>query len=449
MSSIRARYGAPMSWRAPASPRARALLPVGSNASLYLVPDPRGDLRHPAHPQAERRATTRGQGECDLMLLGLQRAKGCRCDPAARPRRRAGTSPFHSGLGFFNVEQHVSSGNGRNPLALRAGGDVAAAIHGAMRAPERSGAATTWSAGCADAATPRLAGQATAARCATLPKFPAMLLPRKPGNGSERLGGRRSPPPSRRDSSRAAWPPVRLRRCQGSDLGWTPEADPAASARRLRAGLCGRAPPLLLNPSRPSPRAGRRCVSRPSQPARRGVPPCVEAMDGVRRRARCSTRRSMSASAGGVTKGDTHATCAASAPPCALSAPTCWSPAIGAASKGAARIGTGVPHLHMEDGFGPRNGRARSRAACRPPAAAAPARRWLVPSRQLCARHRDMALPPSRLRLAERRRPARFVRPAAPAGAGPVVIVTVAPARGEEPRPADPRHGGLRQNAGR
>jgi len=107
-----------------------------------------------------------------------------------------------------------------------------------------------------------------------------------------------------------------------------------------------------------------------------------------------------------------------------------------------ARIGTGVPHLHMEDGFGPEE---RSRQIPR----RVLARRLLlrratvvVPSRLLCARHREMGLPPSRLRLLPNgRRPGALRRPAAPGRGGPVVIGTVAPARGEEPRPADPRHG--------
>jgi nucleoside-diphosphate-sugar epimerase len=54
----------------------------------------------------------------------------------------AGTSPFHSGLGVYNNEQHCLGWNdGRNPLPFVLAGDVAAAIASACAAPGIGGRA--------------------------------------------------------------------------------------------------------------------------------------------------------------------------------------------------------------------------------------------------------------------------------------------------------------------
>ncbi len=51
-----------------------------------------------------------------------------------------GTSPFHSGLGFFNTEQHCIGWNaGKNPLPFVLVEDVASAILGAVRAENIAG----------------------------------------------------------------------------------------------------------------------------------------------------------------------------------------------------------------------------------------------------------------------------------------------------------------------
>jgi nucleoside-diphosphate-sugar epimerase len=51
-----------------------------------------------------------------------------------------GTSPFHSGLGFFNTEQHcIGWNNGKNPLPFVLVEDVASAIRGAIVAENIEG----------------------------------------------------------------------------------------------------------------------------------------------------------------------------------------------------------------------------------------------------------------------------------------------------------------------
>jgi nucleoside-diphosphate-sugar epimerase len=207
---------------------------VGSIASLYLGPGA-GPIpgATPPDPEAARRGDyARAKAECDLMLLGLhaqERLPVVILRPGLVVGR--GTSPIHSGLGFFNAEQHVIGWNrGRNPLPFVLADDVAAAILGALRTEQAVGRCYNLVGDVQPTAREYLAwlAEATSRPLRFHPKFPATLLAEEGAKWLlKRAGGRRSPPPSRRDLlSRglcAAFDCSDAKR----DLGWMPLADPA------------------------------------------------------------------------------------------------------------------------------------------------------------------------------------------------------------------------------
>ncbi len=110
----------------------RRLLHIGSIASLYL-----GDKdavitgETPPDPQSERRGDyARAKAVADRRLLAMHAEQGLRL-VLLRPGVVVGefSSPFHSGLGFFNNEQHCMGWNdGTNPLPFVLAGDTAGAI---------------------------------------------------------------------------------------------------------------------------------------------------------------------------------------------------------------------------------------------------------------------------------------------------------------------------------
>jgi nucleoside-diphosphate-sugar epimerase len=110
----------------------RRLVHVGSIASLYLGPQP-GVVTGATPPdlRADERADyARAKADCDVMLLGLF-AREKLPVVILRPGLvvGAGTSPFHSGVGLYNNEQHCIGWNaGRNRLPFVLVEDVAAAI---------------------------------------------------------------------------------------------------------------------------------------------------------------------------------------------------------------------------------------------------------------------------------------------------------------------------------
>jgi predicted dehydrogenase/nucleoside-diphosphate-sugar epimerase len=210
------------------------LLHVGSIASLYLGPGagPVTGATEP-DPEATRRGDyARAKAECDLMLLGLHAQEGLPL-VILRPGLVVGpgTSPFHSGIGFFNAEQHVIGWNrGHNPLPFVLADDVAAAILGALRAEQAVGRCYNLVGDVRPTAREYLAwlAEATNRPLRFHPKFPTTLLAEE---GSKwvlkRVGGRRSPPPSRRDLlSRGLRAPFDCSDAK-RDLGWAPVADPA------------------------------------------------------------------------------------------------------------------------------------------------------------------------------------------------------------------------------
>ena len=114
------------------------LIHIGSIAGLYLgsqrekitgatPPDPRATDRGPY---------ARAKAMCDTRLLDMQRNGGlplCILRPGLVVGE--GTSPFHSGVGFYNNEQHCIGWNhGLNPLPFVLVEDVAEAIFRSLHA---------------------------------------------------------------------------------------------------------------------------------------------------------------------------------------------------------------------------------------------------------------------------------------------------------------------------
>jgi predicted dehydrogenase/nucleoside-diphosphate-sugar epimerase len=119
------------------------LIHVGSVASLYLGPgQPPITGATPPDPLSGQRADyARAKAVADRMLLEMH-ARENLAVTILRPGLvvGAGTSPFHSGLGFFNNEQHCIGWNaGKNPLPFVLVEDVASAILGAVRAQNIAG----------------------------------------------------------------------------------------------------------------------------------------------------------------------------------------------------------------------------------------------------------------------------------------------------------------------
>jgi predicted dehydrogenase/nucleoside-diphosphate-sugar epimerase len=116
--------------------RAARLVHVGSIASLYLgqqskvvtgatLPDPLSD---------QRADYARAKAICDRLLLKLHAEERLQVT-IVRPGLVVGkgTSPFHSGIGFYNNEQHCIGWNsGRNPLPFVLVDDTADAIVAAI-----------------------------------------------------------------------------------------------------------------------------------------------------------------------------------------------------------------------------------------------------------------------------------------------------------------------------
>ena len=112
------------------------LIHVGSIASLYLGPQSAPVTgATPPDPQAGKRALyARAKVMCDERLLQMHRENRlpvCIIRPGLVVGE--GTSPFHSGLGFFNNDQHCIGWNdGRNDLPFVLVDDVADAIARAL-----------------------------------------------------------------------------------------------------------------------------------------------------------------------------------------------------------------------------------------------------------------------------------------------------------------------------
>ena len=118
--------------------KVRRLIHIGSIASLYLGPQAAAvtGATQP-DPEMEKRADyARAKALCDQLLMTMHEKQGlpiCILRPGVVVGE--GTSPFHSGLGFYNNDQHcIGWNNGRNPLPFVLVEDVAEAILLASRA---------------------------------------------------------------------------------------------------------------------------------------------------------------------------------------------------------------------------------------------------------------------------------------------------------------------------
>jgi predicted dehydrogenase/nucleoside-diphosphate-sugar epimerase len=218
----------------------RRLVHVGSIASLYLGPQPgavTGATGSDPRPQA-RGDYARAKATCDEMLLEMHARDGlpvCLLRPGLVVGE--GASPFHSGLGVFNNEQHCVGWNrGRNPLPFVLVQDVVQAILLAARAGARVEGRCYNLVG-----DVRPSAQAYVADLATVTGRPLRFHPSLPGAlWSQELakwlvkcaGGRRTPLPSRHDILSRGLTATFDCSDAKRDLGWDPVAD-AAEFRRL------------------------------------------------------------------------------------------------------------------------------------------------------------------------------------------------------------------------
>jgi nucleoside-diphosphate-sugar epimerase len=208
------------------------LVYVSSIACLYLGPQSvpiTGST--PPDPQASRRAHyARAKALSEQLLMQLQAAEGLRvCILRPGLVVGQGTSPFHSGLGFYNNEQHCIGWNrGRNPLPFVLVGDVAAAIEAALDAPSAIGRSYNLVGDVRLTAREYLGalGQRLHRPLQFHPKYPAALILEEMGKWLvKEMTGRHAPLPSLRD--------IRSRGLKANfdcgdakrDLGWNPVAD--------------------------------------------------------------------------------------------------------------------------------------------------------------------------------------------------------------------------------
>ena len=210
----------------------RRLIHVGSSASLYLGPQP-GPITDatPPDPQSESRADyARAKAVCDRMLLEMHARENlpvCILRPAVVVGE--GGSPFHSGLGFYNTDQHCIGWNdGRNPLPFVLVEDVAKAILLACTAPGIEGRSYNL------VGDVRLSGREYIAELAKALERPLQYHAQSPTLlwaedmakwGIKRATGRVVPIPTRRDflsrGMRAEFDCSAAKR----DLGWQPVTD--------------------------------------------------------------------------------------------------------------------------------------------------------------------------------------------------------------------------------
>jgi predicted dehydrogenase/nucleoside-diphosphate-sugar epimerase len=210
----------------------RRLVQVGSIAALYLGPQPAPVTgATPPDPESETRADyARVKAQCDRRLLALHAAEGL---PVVILRPGVvvgeGSVPFHSGLGFYNAEQHCIGWNrGDNPLPFVLVDDVATAVLGAIRAGGIDGHCYNLVGDVRPNARTYVAALAETLRRPLRyhPQWPTWLWLEDIGKWAiKRLTGRPAPMPSRRDflsrGMEATFDCTDAKR----DLGWHPEAD--------------------------------------------------------------------------------------------------------------------------------------------------------------------------------------------------------------------------------
>jgi len=208
------------------------LVHVGSIASLYL--GRRGEVvtgTTPPDAKPTRRADyARAKAECDLTLGTLCTEQGL---PLVLLRPGlvvgAGASPFHSGLGSFNCDQHCNGWNaGTNPLPFVLAEDVADAVWRALTAPSAIGHSYNL------VGDVRLTAREYVAELAVVLERPLRFHPGRPSLllaedwlkwAAKTVGGRRAPIPSRHDLLSRGLVASFFCADAKADLGWRPEAD--------------------------------------------------------------------------------------------------------------------------------------------------------------------------------------------------------------------------------
>jgi predicted dehydrogenase/nucleoside-diphosphate-sugar epimerase len=215
------------------------LVHVSSIAALYLGPQSAPVTgATPTDPAADARADyARAKAYCERLLLEMHAREAlpvCILRPGLVVG--PGASPFHSGLGLFNNEQHCIGWNdGRNALPFVLVQDVAEAIllaAGSKAALE--GRCYNLVGDVRPSAREFLAAlaQATGRPLRFHPSGPSRIWAQEFAKWAvKRVGGRRTPLPSRHDilsrGLAAGFDCADAKR----DLGWSPVADPAVFAR--------------------------------------------------------------------------------------------------------------------------------------------------------------------------------------------------------------------------
>jgi nucleoside-diphosphate-sugar epimerase len=230
--------GAEIVARACLAHNTRRLIHVGSIASLYLGPQAQTLTGETApDPRFERRGDyARAKAMTDQLLLGMAGDGGlpvCILRPGVVLGE--GASPFHSGFGFYNNEQHCIGWNrGNNPLPLVLVEDVAEAVWLASQA-DSVGRSYNLAGDVRPTAREFIAMLAeTQERPLHLhPQWPVMLWLAESGKWLvKRVAGRRSAPPSLRDilsrGMRAELDCTDAKR----DLRWQPVTDSAVFYQR-------------------------------------------------------------------------------------------------------------------------------------------------------------------------------------------------------------------------
>ncbi len=231
--------GAELVARASLKAGAERFIHIGSIAGLYLGPQhARVTGATPPDPRAAVRGDyARAKAVCDLRLLGMHRDENlplCILRPGLVVGE--GTSPFHSGLGFFNNEQHCIGWNeGRNPLPFVLVEDVAEAIYFSLQAPGIDGCCYNLVGGARPSAREYIAELAAALERPLRfhPKSPHMLYAEELGKWMiKRATGKRAPLPSLRDLlSRGLKAQFDCSDAM-ADLGWQPVEDCDTFIRR-------------------------------------------------------------------------------------------------------------------------------------------------------------------------------------------------------------------------
>jgi len=214
----------------------RRLIHIGSIAALYLGPQESPVTgATPPDPQADERADyARAKALTDRMLLDMQGLKLCILRPGLVVGE--GSTPFHSGLGFFNNEQHCIGWNGgRNPLPFVLVEDVADAILHATRAEGTLGRCYNLVGDVRPNARDYIAALAAAMQRPLKfhPQVVELLLAQEYGKYLiKRATGRHASPPSRRDLLSRGLSATFDCGDAKRDLGWSPVADPARFRER-------------------------------------------------------------------------------------------------------------------------------------------------------------------------------------------------------------------------